>query len=692
MKVISEKILGGTMYAPFCRTLAADKSEWDADFANMQKLGFTCVHGFAEWHDLEYEKGKFDFSAIDYMLDCAQKYGIVAIVNIATMNSVGFYSPRWLMEECRGGEYVGISGRDAVEGMFNVPCMDNPTYWEYAQRYLTELGKHFAGDKRVGGYVLWGEPTMFLPRVGGAICYCEHTLARFRRWLEKKYGNIAELNALWATEGPTDFASFDEVKPPLGYSRQLGGYASWADWRTFMNENFCSHIKEADTILKAQGATQPTILEMLCDMNAGLSHCDEWELAKCVDIVGVSSFQQPGREVQYIMWESDSIAKAMGKTTFVVESLGGNKTFTTAPHTPTADEIQSNYLQRIMNGSKGSMYWCYRPRFSDLEGGEFGMTLRNGTPTYRAKAGGEISALAYRASETLAPMRRRSEVAIYTSATHVIEPDGVREVYENSRRGAAYMLSDLHINADFINDEFIDRLSEYKAVLLPFSYVMPRRTAQKIAEFVENGGVAIADYVLAFKQPNGICYKDLADVGLERTFGILDADTYIVRYHKEQNAFGIRDGVRSAYLYKTTAQTLASVDGEAVLAENVYGKGKAYYFANTFFAEYAPAGGMTQREIIKSVLEKAGVSPFLTTKQSDAAALPPLLCTKIESEYATAYSVFNCTETEIQDTVYLSQEVYKDLAGNSVKGKKEGGRYAFKLTLRPKETNVFITL
>ena len=75
-------------------------SEWDADFARMEKLGFNCVHGFAEWHEIEYEKGKFDFSRIDYMIECAAKHNIVAIVNIATQNSIGFYSPRWLMEEC----------------------------------------------------------------------------------------------------------------------------------------------------------------------------------------------------------------------------------------------------------------------------------------------------------------------------------------------------------------------------------------------------------------------------------------------------------------------------------------------------------------------------------------------------------------------------------------------------------------
>lgn len=62
MKRISEKFLTGAMYAPFCRTAHAPMEEWKQDMANMARLGYTCLHGFAEWHDIEYEKGRFDFT------------------------------------------------------------------------------------------------------------------------------------------------------------------------------------------------------------------------------------------------------------------------------------------------------------------------------------------------------------------------------------------------------------------------------------------------------------------------------------------------------------------------------------------------------------------------------------------------------------------------------------------------------
>ena len=168
MITISNDFLTGAMYAPFCRTMHAPLEEWDRDMQKMAELGYSCLHGFAEWHDIEYKKGIFDFSKIDYFIETATKHGLIPIINIATQNNVGFYSPRWFMEEYRGvGEgMIDALGQKVMQEEYVIPCMDDPIYQSYANRYLKELALHFAGDKRIGGYVLWGEPVLFIPRAG----------------------------------------------------------------------------------------------------------------------------------------------------------------------------------------------------------------------------------------------------------------------------------------------------------------------------------------------------------------------------------------------------------------------------------------------------------------------------------------------------------------------------------------------
>ena len=144
IQISDHKLLVGAMYAPFCRTRAVPIEEWDKDIKNMADLGYTCLHGFAEWHDIEAEKGIFDFTQIDHMVFCAAKHGLTAIINIATQNSVGFYSPRWLMDEYKGDGFVDNQGVKNIPGQFRVPCIDDPFYQTYANRYLSEVAKHFA--------------------------------------------------------------------------------------------------------------------------------------------------------------------------------------------------------------------------------------------------------------------------------------------------------------------------------------------------------------------------------------------------------------------------------------------------------------------------------------------------------------------------------------------------------------------
>ena len=201
MRVSQSELLMGAMYAPFCRTLYADPSEWDGDLKRMAEMGFNCIHGFTEWWRIEKEDGRFDFSETDALADCCQRHGIRLILNVATQNGVGFYMPRWMQRKYTGRGMVDCDGNSsAVPGEYVTACMDDPWYQYYAQRYLRAVATHYAGDSRVAGWVIWGEPSL-TSRSGKPICYCEHTVARFRQYLRRKYGTIQRLNQSWGKEG-----------------------------------------------------------------------------------------------------------------------------------------------------------------------------------------------------------------------------------------------------------------------------------------------------------------------------------------------------------------------------------------------------------------------------------------------------------------------------------------------------------
>ncbi len=665
----SKKFLTGAMYAPFCRTKPAPIEEWDNDLKNMAELGYNCVHGFAEWHDIEYEKGRIDFTLIDHMVECAVKHNIMPIINVATQNSVGFYSPRWLMEEYRGtGKgFIDKNGQHMMQGQFNVPCIDDPIYQAYAQRFLKAVAQHFANDDRIGGYVLWGEPTLFRPGSGNAaICYCEHTIAKFRVWLKEKYKDIANLNEAWGTEGPSDYIDFCQVLPPSDNSRQLGGFVSWEDWRSFMETNLSDHIKAADCIFKENGAMQPTITEMLTGINNGI---DSWKLSECTDIIGISCFDKPTRMTALYMCMSDSMAKAYNKPTFVVEAAGGSvKSGVGAPKTPSVNQLKSALLQRAGYGTKGLMYWCWRPRLSDTEGNDFGLVKPNGKILKKAVEVGVLSEKLNDAFEVYNSSERKAEVAVFTSQhiNHLMDTELMNENYLGAVIGANYILSDLHINSDFICEKEIIKgsLSKYKVLVLPCSYILSEECAEKIEAFVRNGGTVIADFILAEKRPGGICYMDLPGGGLDKVFGIDRDDVLYIEHPSllKENTAGARLQSFIELVSVTDAEVVEKYDEEnPLITKNKYGKGNAVYFTSQFFSGYSENPSKEMRDKIENILKNCNVTADISLKNGDLMSQTSLITTVMYDKKTNDVSVVTVTNScydEVEDTLILPKGEY----------------------------------
>ncbi len=695
---ITDKFLTGAMYAPFCRTKHAPIEEWDRDMKNMADLGYTCLHGFAEWHDIEYQKGRFDFSKIDYFVECAVKNKLVPIINIATQNNVGFYSPRWLMEELRGTSegVVDSLGQRLLESEYIVPCLDDPKYKVYSHRFLKETAKHFAGDERIGAFVLWGEPSLgFGSPQGNPICYCSHTKQRFREWLEEKYGTIEALNESWGTEGPSDYNGFSEVNPPTGCTRQRGGFNSWEDWRSFMEWNLADHIRTADKIFKENGATQPTITEMMTGINNGI---DSWMLAEGTDIVGISLFGKPTRMTSLYMTVSDSMSKTLNKSTFVVEAGGGSIKFDNPndhavyAFTPSADELKTTLLMRAGYGTKGVMFWCWRPRLSDLEGNDFGMCRPDGKPLKRTAEVGSLAKRMYELSPIYAALKRTSDVAIFMSQkiNHLMQIEHMADNYINGLKGANLMLTDLHINSDFICEKEVLKgsLGKYKALILPCTYVISEECAEKIAEFVNGGGTVIADYILAEKRPGGNCYTTLPGAGFDKVFGIEREDVLYMAHPSlvKENTFGIGTKMFVEELILNGAKSIEGeyMEGYPLMTENTYGSGKAYYLATQYFSHYATEPTPELRNRLASLLKRQGILPYLSFESEDEKCPSALITSAMYDERGKIkiITVTNTDYPEVSDVMVIDDGDYEFVEKpKQFKITRENGRCKLQFTL-----------
>lgn len=628
LRVAADRVVVGNMYAPFCRTDGPDVSEWPADIAKMRELGYTCLHGFCEWSRIEKAKGVYDFSQIDLLLDLCETNGILAILNVATQNTVGYHMPAWMENEYAGRGCVDVNG-DGVDmkSIHNIPCLDDPWYWKLAEKFLRALAERYSGDRRVAGWVVWGEPMLSGGR-GKPICFCEHTLKRFRAWVEKKYGTIDRLNMAWSTEGPVDFAGFDSVRPPRGAFGHRGGYAAWSDWAHFMASNFARHIKNADSILKNGGAVQPTIVETFTFPTGGGLVNDVWALGRSADIVGSSCFLRPGLDVELSLTVAASVAAREGKSFFVVEQTGGSRAYTYPHPTPCVDEVVSEAIQAAGMGARGVMYWCWRPRFTDFEAGTYGMCRADGKPLPRAIAAGRNAADIAALGKRLADAVRRPQVAVLHSNVAFTDTDGVSKHVLDGEIGALRVLLDAHVTPQIVSADMIrDGLSpELRALVLPFAYTLDKATCDGIRRFVANGGIVIADHNLAFKQSDGRAWRMLPGGGLDEVFGFeKDEDQHLEHecLLPKSNPYGIAVNDFLSILTPTTAEVLERDSGRPLILRNRFGRGEAYGFAFSAFAGYAHNGGNAPlRRFVTRALASCGVKPFVSIKGEDDAQCP----------------------------------------------------------------------
>ena len=245
----------------------------------------------------------------------------------------------------------------------------------------------------------------------------------------------------------------------------------------------------------------------------------------------------------------------------------------------------------IAHQSKGIFFWTWRPRISEFESGEYGMTRLDGSLTDRTVHLAEEFKLAGKYASLLAGARRKADCAVLLSrpaetlaALSRID-NGQRSIYKGSVTDAHELLWRHNIPADFISPEQLGHLSDYAVILLPFLFSVSEEIAEALRQYVKKGGILIADALLGAKDHAGRCDRTVPGFGLAPLFGFtederLDPDEGILTAG-EQVLHAARV-VQTLQAQKKT-EVLATFAGKPVITRCRYGKGTAVYAGTVLF-------------------------------------------------------------------------------------------------------------
>ncbi len=211
----------------------------------VRALGFNAVESYVQWNYVERERGVYDWSHYDAIVNELQKYGLkwfpLLIVGSA------YSLPEWFHDSKENVPFECLEHRMT----FDVQSIFAHYQDIHVQQFLGEFAKHYGESKALLGLRLgpsgnYGEAQY--PASGdlgyrrGAVhthigywAGDPYASPAFRKWLEAKYHTIDELNQAWDDH----FTSFDQVQTFLPTStlvpRKKLDFVEWyvgamSDW------------------------------------------------------------------------------------------------------------------------------------------------------------------------------------------------------------------------------------------------------------------------------------------------------------------------------------------------------------------------------------------------------------------------------------------------------------------------------
>ena len=414
-----------------------------------------------------------------------------------------------------------------------------------------------------------------------------HTLAEFRQWLQQQYKSLTALNQEWRTS----FKDWNSVVPyTTDEARKSRNFAPWADHRTFMEITFARAYQTArDAALEgdpdahiAVSGTQATNayngadwsrLDRVIDDFLSYDGGNQWDMHR--------SFAKPNAMIGF--WTG------YGSHGLAVQ----NAIWTAAIH----------------NVLHPNIFWMYSFLNPDLTHSASARDMGKAFNSLRSEGVGKL---------LMESTRRQDGIALYYSMPSIHAAsilgyhqrssddddevaDKARLSFTANRDGWVKTIKDLGLQFDFLSSDDVAKSGipndKYRVVILPLALALSDEEVGRLADFVERGGVVIADAAPGWMDEH--CAWRTNDK-VNKLFGIVSAppDKLDIKHASDNSNIPIvnRTGAGWTVYLNTTW--------------DIYPKLRAAKF-----------GGEWYRQSARAMFEKAGIKPAILVTSPDGQPL-----------------------------------------------------------------------
>jgi len=598
LKGNSQNLYVGTNYHPH-----DDKNieKIKKDIGMMKAAGFTVVRmGHLAWDSYEPAEGQFDFVWFDKVMDLMNDAKIKVVLDIAIRPA-----PIWLHHKYPSIDVIDASGNVQYPNHRYMEDVGDPNYQKYALRFTDAITKHYAKHPALLAFGIDNESG------DGPISYSETVKLRFIKWLKNKYSNLDKLNQAWATQRwSRKINQFDEIGLPVSGS-VIGAPERILDFRRFVSD-------EVNGILfKVLDVVHANAPNALTNSNAWYysptKYIDYSEIAYSGKMAREGCGFYPGNSL-ITNWGVMNAAFGISRIQFESKEPFWCNEFTTMTAVP--NSIRKSAYATLFYGNQMVCGWTWQSMWAGEEQYLEGMLDWDGIPNRKYDEYKKIAA-EFKKIEKYFPYKLQAEVGLAYSFPSQIASSSFPEQHETQLQACWDLFYWRNMDSRIVE---ISRSSlNYKLLFVPGVAVMDDVTANKIRNFVKNGGTVIMTTNSAIVDTTGQVFSSTRPGLLNDVFGIRLGGYEETESMNEISRKSYK-GKKIEFSYKGKAVNLesgrfdivepqgaeivgaiTSLDKDyPIMTINKYGKGKAIYVG-------LPANSNVLNPLVDELIDELGI-------------------------------------------------------------------------------------
>lgn len=629
---------------------------WDEDMRLMKlaHVNSATINIFS-WSLIEPEEGVYNFEWLDTMMDKLHANGISVI--LATPSGA---RPPWLAQKYPEVLRVEENGIRNEFGVRHNHCLTSPVYRKKVRninRIIAERYKNHPALK------MWHISNEYCGE-----CHCELCQEAFRNWLKEYYHNdIEELNDKWWngfwSHRVNDWSQINSPK----YRGENHVSAMKLCWNRFVSDSHISFYENEIAPLREITPEIPITTNFM-KMYDGI---DYQNFAKHLDLISWDNYpawdkgenEKVAVEIAFVHDAFRSMKD--GQPFFMMESTPSLVNWHDVNKLPKSSMQELSAIQSVAHGADSVQYFQWRKSRGGHEkyhGAVVDHCGHENTRVFRdvARLGSALEKL-----DSVVGKYSDAKVAViydWENSWAIKHFCGYNNINRNYLGECVKWYEPFYKKGITVDVIPMDRdFSKYDLVIAPFLYMLKDGTAERIEEYVKNGGNFAATYLSGIVDKDDMCFlggfpagklKDVFGIWCEETDSLPEGMKNGVLYNgKNYDVVHICDIIHSNGAKILGEYQSDFYAGMPALTENDYGKGTAYYAAFRNDDDFT-------NDFCNTLIEKIGIKPDSEIKTDNGVAV---------RKRGNSIFVMNFSDKETEVT--LDKEYKNIISGENINGK-----------------------